>query len=668
MQAFPLLAGAAVLGFSVQATEERQVPAPTFARDVAPIVHQRCASCHRSGEGAPFELLAYEDVRRRAKQVALVTRERIMPPWPPDRSNRFVEDRSLPEEEIEILQRWVESGCPEGDPAELPAPPVFPHGWQLGEPDAVAEMPETYTVPAEGGDIYRNFVIRAPVGELRHVRTVEWRPDNKRVVHHAVLYVDGSGTARAQDRADPFPGYEGMELGIPRIPDGQFVSWTPGKVPGPGQDGIAWRLDPETDLVLQLHLRPSGKPEPVRVSLGLHFADEPPTRRPMTIRLWSRDIDIPPGEPAYAVDASYELPVDVRVLVVYPHAHYLATDVTGTATLPDGTQKSLIHIPRWSFDWQQEYTYAEPLFLPRGTQVSIHYLYDNSADNPYNPSSPPRRVVHGYRSEDEMAELLLHVLPSPEDRPILWHDFVFTARSRDLAHYQELAALKPDEFGWNHELATYCLRVGRPGQAVEYYRELVELAPDRASPWQRLGQAQIANGELQAAVASLEKALEIEPTHARAHLHLGLARLELGEVERAEAELREVLRQVPLDPRANTHLAEILVQRGQRAEAARLFERALEGNPEHVRALTGLAEIALAEGRIEQALEHGEKALYVEPDDARAHHVLGSICEARGERSRARVHFEHAARFDPHEPRFQESLQRVRETEPRPGQ
>jgi tetratricopeptide (TPR) repeat protein len=637
-------------------------PAPTFTRDVAPIVFQRCAACHHPGEAAPFSLLSYEDLRRRAKQIALVTRERLMPPWLPDPSaNAFVEDRSLTSEEIETIQRWVEEGAVEGDPADLPPAPEFPSGWQLGEPDAIARMPEEYLVPAEGSDIYRNFVLRSPVEELRHVRAVEFQIERKGAVHHGVLFVDGSRTARAQDAADPEPGYEGMELGVPRIPDGQFVSWTPGKVPLPGAEDIAWRLDPYTDLVLQLHLRPTGKPEPVQVALGLHFAERAPTRHPLTIRVWSRDIDIPAGERSYLVEESYTLPVAVEVLVVYPHAHYLATDVLGLATLPDGTRRTLIHIPRWNFNWQQEYSYAQPLALPAGTVVSIRYVFDNSAENPFNPSSPPRRVRHGYQSSDEMAELLLHVLPAGADRPVLYHDFVRTARERDLLWFQRQAAAEPDNLAWNTQLATYCLRLGRNAEAVAYYRALVEAAPEKANPWQRLGQAQLANGELDAAMASLRKALELEPAHPRAHLQLGKALFQQGQLAAAEQELRTALAADPSDPQGNTHLGELLRARGQPAEAARAFERALQRNPEHVRALTNLAELALERGELERAEARAAEALHIEPDDAAAQHAFGLVRLARGDRAGARVHLELALRFEPEDARFAESLRRLDE-------
>jgi len=253
-------------------------------------------------------------------------------------------------EELETLQAWIRAGGPEGAPVPGQLAPEYEEGWQLGPPYLVAQMPSAFVVPAEGRDVYRNFVIPAPADRTRFIRAVEWSPDNRPVLHHALLFVDDSGEARANERRDPEPGYATMGFGGARLPDGLFVAWTPGRQPSPGTPDIAWRLDPGTDLVLQLHLRPRGRKEPIRVALGLYFADGPPTRRPMAIRLYSRDIDIPAGEGAWPLEADYTLPVPVELLEVYPHAHYLGKEMTALAELPGGERQTLLHIPRWDFN------------------------------------------------------------------------------------------------------------------------------------------------------------------------------------------------------------------------------------------------------------------------------------------------------------------------------
>jgi hypothetical protein len=417
-----------------------QEPVPTFARDVAPLVHAKCAACHHDGGGAPFPLLEYEDVRKRAAQIARVTRERIMPPWLPARGeNVFEGDRSLAPEEIELFGRWAEAGAPQGNARATPAPPVFAPGWQLGEPDLVLEIPAGYVLPAEGRDVYRNFVIPSGASGTSHIGAVELRPANAALVHHAVLFVDTTGSARELDGADAEPGYGGMGAGRARLPGGTFVSYAPGKAPRAPRPGISWPLEPATDLVLQVHLRPSGKPEPVGFALGLHFVPDPPTLHPAAIRLVSRDIDIPPGERAYVVEDAFVLPVAVEVLSVLPHAHYLGKDLLASALLPDGTRRTLIHVPSWDFDWQEEYRYATPIALPYGTRLEMRWVFDNSAENPANPSSPPRRVVHGPETTDEMAELVLEVLPREEDRPLLLRAFLEKERGLDLAYVERMA-------------------------------------------------------------------------------------------------------------------------------------------------------------------------------------------------------------------------------------
>jgi len=639
---------------------------PTFTRDVAPLVFERCAPCHHPGEAAPFALLSYEDVRKRAAQIVRVTGDRYMPPWlPAPGENAFEGDRSLTAEQVATLKAWLEADCPEGDPAALPAAPVFTTGWDLGEPDLVVTMPEAYTVPAEGRDVYRNFVIPRPVGEQRYVRALEFRPDNRAVLHHAVLFVDGSGYARGEDRRDPEPGYAAMGLGVLRPPNGQFVSWTPGKGGIEYDPGIAWNLDPTLDIVLQLHLRPTGRPEPIRVAVGLYFSDAPPTRHPLAIRLWSREIDIPAGEKAYVVEESYRLPVDVSVYGVYPHAHYLGKDLRGWAELPDGTRKSLIHIPSWDFNWQEEYFYAEPVALPAGTVVHARYVYDNSADNPFNPSQPPVRVRHGYQSSDEMAELQLQVLTSEWDRPLLWHDFVQLSYRVDQENVERGLEALPGNRALRDEAFKYCLRRGDGAGALAHARAMVAGAPGAPEALTRLGQAYLAAGDTAAAIATLEPVVaELsgggkEARAGKALFQLGRAYQRDGQAARARALFDRILALDPGNFLANTAVGELLLAAGDRAAAAKRFRTALATNPEHLLALWNLARIDCLEGRFEAAEEGCQKVLEIAADEAGAHFVLGLVAEARKRPEDARRRFELAVRFDPLEPEFAAALERA---------
>ena len=239
----------------------------TFNKDIAPIVFNHCVTCHRPGESAPFHLLSYEDVKTHAEQVTEVTSSGFMPPWLPEPGyGKFVGERRLSRREIDIIRQWVEEGVAEGDPADLPTLPQWNDGWQLGQPNLVVTLPEPFTLPGEGTDIYHNFVLPIPVSKMRYVKAVELRPGNKRIVYHAIMLIDRTGMTRQLDEKDPGPGFAGMIVEHAEHPDGYFLGWTPGKVPDAGSHGMSWRLYPGTDLVLQLHMVPTGKPELIQPS------------------------------------------------------------------------------------------------------------------------------------------------------------------------------------------------------------------------------------------------------------------------------------------------------------------------------------------------------------------------------------------------------------------
>ncbi len=347
---------------------------------------------------------------QRARLLATVVATRVMPPWQPDsEEGEFSGDRRLTPAEISTLNRWVEDGILEGDPADRFPVPAFTPGWQLGTPDIVVAMPESFTVPADGPDVFRNIVLALPLTERRFVRALEFRPGNARVLHHARLLLDDTGEIRRLDAADPGPGFGGMDVPGARFPDGHFLGWAPGKMPT--REAYPWPLEPGNDLVIQMHLKPTGRPEPVQASVGLYLTDTPPSTTPVMLRLGSKTLDIPADSSTYEVTDRFTLPVDVLALSIYPHAHYLANEMNVVARMPNGRTDTLLRIPNWNFNWQDEYTYAQPVALPRGTSIEMRYRYDNTAQNPHNPSTPPRRVRFGSETRDEMGELLIQVLP-----------------------------------------------------------------------------------------------------------------------------------------------------------------------------------------------------------------------------------------------------------------
>lgn len=373
----------------------------TFNRDIAPILNANCVVCHREGEVGPFTLTSYMDAAKRARQIARVVDSKLMPPWKAAQVHgEFEGQRTLTDREIETLKAWAKSDRAEGDPADLPPTPTFASDWILGEPDLVLEMQEDFEVPAGGSDIFRNFVIPYEIPEDKLVATVEFKPGDATVVHHSILYLDSSGKARAKDKAAAGPGYS--TFGGPGfVPSGSIGGWSPGKRPHPLPDGLGRKMPKGADLVMQIHYHPSGKATKDRSKVGIYFVDKPKNE---AFAIWtsSFDLDIPPGEGNYKATASYKLPAEVTLLSCIPHMHLLGHQMKATAYMPDGTSQVLIDVPQWDFNWQDEYMLADPMRLPAGTKIEVVASYDNSENNPTNPSSPPQRVTFGEETTDEM--------------------------------------------------------------------------------------------------------------------------------------------------------------------------------------------------------------------------------------------------------------------------
>ncbi|MAB79316.1 MAG: hypothetical protein CMJ89_08180 [Planctomycetes bacterium] len=647
---------------------------PSFA-EVAPIIYEHCTVCHRPGEAAPFPFLSYADVSRRGRQIAMVTESKYMPVWQPAPSrdpavSAFEGDRSLSEEELALLQEWIANGMPEGPADRVPQPPQWSEDWQLGKPDLVLTMPEAYTLSEEGRDVYRNFVIPATAGGRRYVRAVEWRVENRPVVHHAVLFIDRSGGARAKEEAEPYPGFGGMTPTPAQMPEGQFCGWTPGNIPRPGSEDIAWLLDDRTDIVLQLHMRPTGRPEQVRVGVGLHFSDTPPRRHPMSLRLLSRVIDIPPGKSDYVVEDHYTLPTNLAILGIYPHAHYLGKDLRAWATLPDGTRHQLFHIPNWDFNWQDDYFYEEPLELPRGTKLSMRYVYDNSADNPLNPSSPPRRVVHGEQSDDEMGELMMLVLTeTEEDLPILWRDFSWKLLRDSKAYYKLLARSQPDNAGWHRQLAEITLRTGEARESIEHHRRWSELRPgNKGRPYVGRARAMLGSGDFEGAAKTLRGVLERTPDNGEARTLLGRALLKEGRLDEARAELEQVVIKNANDAEANIALGDVEVASNRLDRAADCYRSALKGSHDNIKAMNRLGSLLSGDEAIElyRAAVRIYRQRFLEADQARqvdesqSLQLLATELEARGELEQALTYLEWAARLNPENLELEAQVQRLR--------
>jgi hypothetical protein len=540
------------------------VETPDFAHQVAPILYRACAPCHRPGEAGPFPLLSYADAKKRAAQIAAVTRSRYMPPWLPEKGyGDFEGERRLTDEEIRTIAGWVAAGAPAGPESEMPEPPHFASGWQIGNPDLILEAPAALPVPASGPDIYWNFVLRPAVASIRYVRAIEIRPGSRQLVHHANLLVDRMAVSHLREIA-PGQGFPGMDLEIMRSPfdpPGHLLFWKPGSVPREEPEGLAWSLAPGDELVLNVHLHPSGKPEEIRPAIGLYFTDQAPTRFPLLVQLEDdQALDIPAGARDFVAKDDFRLPLDTDALAVYPHAHYLGKLLEAYATLPGGSRKWLIRIPDWNPDWQAVYYYREPVFLPQGTVVSMRYHYDNSAANVRNPHQPPQRIRAGNQTTDEMAHLWLELLPrGPGDR----------RRELEEAVIRHRLEKNPKDFTANFNLGAVMLsRLNAPG-AVSALETAVAADPGRPEARNMLGLALERVGRTAEAVAEFTIALKLRPDYAAARFNLANSEIKAGKLDEAIENLRQVVADNPADPLPKSRLEDALAERQARDAARR---------------------------------------------------------------------------------------------------
>ena len=563
----------------------------TFSKDVAPIVFERCGVCHHPDGSAPFSLLTYAAARPHATQIAALTKRRLMPPWKSEPGyGEFVGHRPLTDDEIDLLQRWVEDGAAEGDPRDLPPPPPRAGAWQLGTPDLVLALPQPYRLAAEGADVSRVFVLPVAIDTVRYVKGLEFRPGNPRVVHHANIRIDRTSASRTLDQQDPAPGYEGVLAHSAVYPDGHFLGWTPGQVAPLLPKGLAWRLGPHTDLVVEVHMKPSGKPETVAPSIGLYFGSDPPERTPAMIRLGRQSIDIAAGERDYAIGDSFVLPVDAEVQAVQPHAHYRAREVRGLATLPDGTTKWLIYIKDWDFRWQHVYRYVAPFMLPKGTTLSVHYTFDNSAGNPRNPRQPPARVTWGQWSQDEMGDLWIQLL-TRDDRDLQTLNAAFRVKAiaEDIVGYESMIRKDPRRVQLRDDVAQLYLEQGRAADAAAHLETSVTLKPESAAAHFNFGTALTIAGRLDAAIAQFREALRIEPGYALAHNNLGNVLLGRGRSDEALDHFREAVRLDPSNAEAHYNVGSVLRSRGELGGAVARFQEALRLKPDWLPAMASLA-------------------------------------------------------------------------------
>ena len=603
----------------------------TFYGQIAPIVLQDCAPCHRPGESGPFSLLTYEDVKKRGAQIVKVTGSRFMPPWLPEPGyGQFKEERRLTDAQIKLFADWVKQGMPAGTQRKGAAAPQFDSGWPLGQPDLVLRAARPYTLPADAKETFWNFIMPVPISSTRWVRAIEIRPGNPRVFHHANVILDRSHAARRRESA-PGSGFSGMDVIFEEEsfePDGHFLSWKPGSSPVVEPDGMAWRADPGMDLILNVHLKPTGKEETVNPVIGVYFTDKPQARFPMLIQLeHDRALDIPPGEKDFVVTDEYRAPMDLNVLAVYPHAHYLAKVIEGYATLPDGSKKWLIRIPDWDLNWQGVFRYKSPVLMPKDSVVTMRIQYDNSTGNVRNPNNPPKRVTGGTDAASEMGHFWLQVLPVVEGDHRA--DLQESVSTQQIQKY-------PDDFTANFRMGDLLLTKNQAAEAIPYFQRAAESDPRSVLAATELGAALFAARRLPESEQMLRHALLIDATYTDARFNLASVLASSGKFEEAAREFAQVLAAQPDNLKAQQNRAQVLVLWGDQVakagddnKAIALYREAiadLASNPDvHVR--LGMA--YARQERLDESQAEFEAVLRIDPKSPLARQAIDAIVARR---------------------------------------
>lgn len=552
---FKLLLACVLVVAATAIVSHRLFGGPTFHGDIAPILDANCNRCHHEGGPSPFPLVTYEQARRRGKLIADSMQRRIMPPWMPDAGcEHFVGESTVTADDIARVWAWVEAETPEGKPRGTR--PTWTAS--AAKADLLVTLPQPYMLAAEGRDVYRNFVLPLPLTEKKFVRAVEVLPNGAAAIHHAFVFFDRTGESERRDREDAEPGFPGLHVPTSaQAPPGHFLSWQPGKQLIPEPAGMAWPLRPGASIVLQTHLRPTGKVERVQPAIAFYFTDQAPTKLPVKIGLWSEDIKLPAGEKSTVVKDSMTLPTDVDLLRILPHAHFLARQIEANAALPDGSNRCLLKISNWDFNWQGDYVYRDPIRLPKGTVLSMAFTYDNSAGNPWNPNLPPRDVRYGVQSSDEMAELWMQVLPlSPDGAGKLERELQPKVLKSGVAYNHYLLGLDPNNARAHAELGKALYFQGKVDDAVAEFHESLKLRDD-ADPHYFLGLVHRVGNRLDAAAAEFRAAIRAQPDHAKAYGNLGLVLVDRGDLAGAEQALERAVQLNPEDEIARGTLAEL---------------------------------------------------------------------------------------------------------------
>lgn len=583
-----------------------------------------------------------------------------MPPWLPEPGfGDFADVRRLGDRERALIKEWVAAKMPEGDPGAAPAAPPYEGGWILGKPDLILKSPRPFAVPAGGTDVFWNFILPYPLAQTHYIRAMQIRPGSPQVVHHANIAIDRSASMRRRLGNRWEDGFGGMDLYIDAgntfDPDSHFLFWKPDTPALIEPEEMPWHLDPGNDLLLNMHLKPSGKPETMDAEVGLYFSSQPPTKQPMLVELDRDDaLDIPAGDAHFVVEDSLTLPVDVEALGIYPHAHYLGHDLEGWAILPSGEKKWLVWIRNWDIDRQSIYRYREPVSLPKGTVLHMRYIYDNSTANVHNPHSPPVRVHEGNRSEDEMAQmwvqlLPVHVSPSGPDPRLLIEEAWMRNRLRktpnDAISLYNLAAVLAGEKNYT--------------EAAIDFEELLKENPRDERTLTALGSALDGMGEWQKAVDTFHHAIAWDAPACDARFDLAEVELRHDQAAAAEADFRAQLAQCHESAETHAGLAAALAAESEPLAAEAEFRKSLDLAPGNLTSLFGLAQMKLDASENDQAIELLKRATSADPGSADARKQLARAYGQKGDLPHALDELRAAAQLSPEDAAIHSALSQV---------
>jgi hypothetical protein len=358
---------------------------PTYSKDVAAILNNRCVECHRAGEAAPMALTNFQEARPWAKAIKAAVMTRKMPPWLADpKHGVFSNDRRISDADVQTLAAWADGGAPEGDAKQTPAAPHFETGWTIGKPDAIIDIGTEFDVPASGVVAYQYFTVPTNFTEDKWVEAAEVHPDQRKVVHHVIAFLQE-------------PNGTGGQRGIGNL----LVGFAPGEQPMRFEPGTAKLVKAGSKIMFQVHYTPNGTAAKDRSYIGLKFAKEPPKYRAVTVSATNRAFVIPAGDPAYPVKSTWTARQEVNLVNLMPHMHLRGKDFQYTIVYPDGREDVILNVPKYDFNWQLQYELKKPLALPEGTRIDCIAHFDNSPNNKFNPD-PAKEVRWGDQTFEEM--------------------------------------------------------------------------------------------------------------------------------------------------------------------------------------------------------------------------------------------------------------------------